>query len=343
MIIEVIKHTLMITSFVFLMMLLIDYLNVFSRGKWERTLQGHRWSQYLLSSFLGATPGCLGAFAVVSLYIHRVISVGALVAVMIATSGDGAFVMLALFPGKACLLFGILLVVGFCSGVLVDQIPFLQKIVARDSCPTDLTGHENNEPYCDCFRRDEIVKQWKNCSPHRGVLTIGLLLFLLGVVTGELGHGEWNWIRWTLVITGSVGVFIVSTVPDHFLEEHLWNHLVKRHVWRIFLWTFGALLLMHLLTDRLHLEGLIRENRFALLAIACLIGIIPESGPHLIFVTMYVGGMIPFSILLASSIVQDGHGMLPVLAHSRRTFFAVKGINLFIGFFIGLIGYFMAW
>ncbi len=38
-------------------------------------------------------------------------------------------------------------------------------------------------------------------------------------------------------------------------------------------------------------------------------------------------------------IVQDGHGLLPLLAESRREFFKIKGINLLVGFLVGLIGY----
>ena len=68
-----------------------------------------------------------------------------------------------------------------------------------------------------------------------------------------------------------------------------------------------------------------------------LIGLIPESGPHLVFVTLFARGAIPFSILLASSIVQDGHGMLPMLAQSRRTFVVVKAINFAVGLAAGAV------
>jgi hypothetical protein len=71
----------------------------------------------------------------------------------------------------------------------------------------------------------------------------------------------------------------------------------------------------------------IRSGRWAVLLVACLVGLIPESGPNLIFVTLYAQGLIPFSILVANSIVQDGHGMLPMLAHSRREFLRIKAIT----------------
>jgi len=77
---------------------------------------------------------------------------------------------------------------------------------------------------------------------------------------------------------------------------------------------------------------------FAVLVVALIIGIVPESGPHLVFVTLFASGAIPFSILLASSIVQDGHGMLPMLAESKRGFIAVKTVNLIFGTIVGVIG-----
>ena len=73
------------------------------------------------------------------------------------------------------------------------------------------------------------------------------------------------------------------------------------------------------------------------LLVAALVGLIPESGPHLVFVTLYSQGAVPLSILLASSIVQDGHGMLPLLAHSRRDFVTVKIINFGAGLGIGAL------
>jgi hypothetical protein len=78
-----------------------------------------------------------------------------------------------------------------------------------------------------------------------------------------------------------------------------------------------------------------------ILILAVLIGVIPESGPHLIFVTLFINGSIPFGTLLASSIVQDGHGALPLLAESKKSFFFAKAINIFIGLVVGLIGIYL--
>jgi hypothetical protein len=332
--ISVTKHAVMITAFVSVMMLVIEYVNVLTQGQWQERLSHRRWGQYALAAFLGATPGCLGAFAIVAMYSHRSLSLGAVVAAMIATSGDEAFVMFALVPKTALMLTGILFVVGLLAGALTDKI-LGRRLTAGLSCESDFAVHKAD--HCQCFPRGQIVAQWKHCTAARGTLSVSLALFVLAVIAGQMGPAQWNWIRLSLVLVSSVALFIVATVPDHFLEEHLWRHVVRGHAPRVFLWTFGALLVMHLLVDRWDLADLIQRGQWIVLGIAGLVGLVPESGPHLIFVTMFAKGVVPFSILLASSIVQDGHGMLPLLAHSRRAFFAVKLINLLMGLVVGAL------
>ncbi len=340
MLIEIFQEAVMITSFVFLMMLVIEYVNVLTAGKWRHSLAKRKLGQYLVGALLGALPGCLGAFTVVSLYAHGIVTVGALVTTMIATSGDGAFVMFALFPRKALLLTVILIVIGIVVGWIVDKL--LRKRTTRRALGCD--GFELHEEVGgEVIWVGNIIGQWKRCSLARGSLAAGLLLFLFALLTGNVGPDEWNWVRITLLFVGVVGLFIVTTVSDHFLEKHLWEHVVQRHLPKIFLWTFGALIVLELLIHYANVESWIQQGRIAVLLAACLIGLIPQSGPHLIFITMFAQGVIPFSVLLASSVVQDGHGMLPLLAHSRRGFIVVKAINFIVGFIVGLIGYFGGW
>lgn len=333
-------HAIMITGFVAMMMVVIEYINILSKGIWQKGLRGGRWKQYILASFLGATPGCLGAFAVVSLYSHRELTLGALVAAMIATSGDEAFVMLSLIPEQSPFIFIILLFLGLTAGYITDKM-FKKNTGICVGCEQQFEIHESET--CHCFPRKNLKKQWQHCIPARGILGFTLFLFLFAVVTGQLGPPAWNWLKVTLVLVSAAALFIVSTVPDHFLEEHLWNHVVKTHVPRIFLWTFGALLVMHLLVDQLDLSSWLQDNQLLVLLAACLVGLIPESGPHLVFLTLYVEGSIPLSIFLASSVVQDGHGMLPLLAESRIDFFKVKTINLIVGLLLGGIGFLFGW
>jgi hypothetical protein len=330
---EVIEHTLMITAFVAVMMITVEYVNVLTQGSLVRVLRGAPWLQLVVAALLGALPGCLGSFLVVTLYTHRIVSLGALVACMIATSGDEAFVMLALFPGKAVALIGGLAVLGVIAGALTDLVAGAPRAAEDDSHPLAL--HEG-EASC-CFPRGEILSQLRHLSMARGVLAVGIGLFGLAVALGEVGPHEWNWVRVTLLVVAAFGLFVVLTVSEHFLEEHLWEHSVKQHLPRLLLWTLGALTLIAVLHHFVQAEQVVRDSRWLALVFAGLIGVIPESGPHLFFVTMHHAGTVPLSTLIVSSIVQDGHGALPLLADSRRAFFKVKAINLMVGLGVGAL------
>ncbi|MDI6780167.1 MAG: putative manganese transporter, partial [Bacteroidota bacterium] len=175
-IMKVIPGTLKISLLVLIMMILVDLINVWTRGKIGKVLkQGKQLRQYVVASLIGTVPGCIGGFTNVSLYIHGMISFGALVGAMAAVSGDAAFVMLAMFPKTAVLLFGILFIIGIAVGWISDL----------------------------------IIKKWK-------------------IQTSENCGQE--------LIHPIEGGFL------HFLNEHIWNHIAKRHLWRTALWTFGALL-----------------------------------------------------------------------------------------------------
>lgn len=325
-------EAVMITAFVAVMMIGVEYLNVLTRGTFESALTRSPAIQYAGAVMLGAIPGCLGAFIVVALYSHRVVSLGALVGAMIATSGDEAFVMIAMVPHTALGLTLGLAALALVVAPLVDRFAGSARF-APESCTRMIVHAEE----CRCFPREALVRQWRHPTNSRVLLSLGIGSYTFWVLLGGSGLPDtWNWVRLTLLLVGVFGVFVVGTVPDHFLHEHLWRHVAVRHVPRLFAWTVAVLVGLAALELFAGLDVLVRENVWTLLIAAGLIGLIPESGPHLVFVTLYAGGRIPLSILVTNSIVQDGHGMLPLLAHSRRDFLRVKTLNLVLGLAVGV-------
>ena len=154
---DVAVKALMVTAIVAVMMLVIEYLNIMTSGSWQTALARRRIGQYLLAAVLGAIPGCLGAFAVVAMYSHRTITLGALVTAMVATSGDEAFVMLAMIPDQALILTGSLMVVGVAAGILTDAIARHRRFTIL-RCE-GLQAHVERE--CQCFPRGRLLRQWK--------------------------------------------------------------------------------------------------------------------------------------------------------------------------------------
>jgi hypothetical protein len=332
--IEVLQHTLMVTLFVLVVMLMIEYITVQTRGRWSKPLGKSGILQILVAALLGLVPGCLGAFTAVSLYIHRTFSFAALLTTMIATTGDEAFVMFSMFPGKALELN----IYIFIISVIVGGIYYLffknKSPLRSDEKEISVHSHEAD---CVCFSPKMIGPQLRKITFTRALLITGGLLFLLHLfTTAEYHQGIWE--KPTYVIVTLIGLFIVLTVPDHFLDEHLWKHTIKRHVPRIFIWTLLAFLVIDVFLAYFDLEHWISSNTSIMLVLALLIGIIPQSGPHIIFVTLFAEGTIPFSVLFANSIVQDGHGAIPLLAESPRSFIMMKTIKLGLGIVAGSAG-----
>jgi len=351
---KIISQTIMITTFVMVMMMVIEFLNVKSRGDWANKLKSSPFLQILLAAVMGVIPGCLGAYTIVSLYAHEIIRFSALVTAMIATSGDEAFVMFSLIPEYALLLNVIVFVIAVGVGVLL--MFFGKKFEFFCVAPGHLVIHEH-EAEAQPNKHTSIIENLKGITFTRALLIGGLLLFLFGLLTGvfhhehfdiatltgaqpQLEHDEHHipWVKITYIIVSAIALFIFLKSSDHFLEDHLWGHVIKKHFFKIFGWTFGAMLLVAFLGGFYEVNQWISENIWMVLILAVLIGIIPESGPHMVFVIMFFQGLIPFSILLASSIVQDGHGALPLLAESRKSFFTMKAINVAVGLLAGALG-----
>ncbi|MEJ5351362.1 MAG: putative manganese transporter [Melioribacteraceae bacterium] len=270
---NVLKESLKVSLFVLIMMIIVDYINVKTKGKLDSILKGgKKWKQYIVASLLGVAPGCLGSFAGVSLYIHGMISFGALTGLMMATAGDEQFIMLAMFPKTALIMFAILFLLGIFAGYFTDYL--IKKF--------------NIKTCTDCE-----IKQYH---------------------PDEKGY-------------------------KHYFQEHIWSHIIKGHLIKIFLWTFGALLIIEYGMSLVDLRNITTEYTFGILLLSALIGIIPESGPHLIFVMLFAKGLIPFSVLFTSSVVQDGHGLLPMLSYSFKDSLRIKIFNLFFGLTIGILIY----
>jgi len=332
--IDVFKDAILITGFVLVMMLLIEYLHVATHGLWEKELEGGRWKQYLLTSLLGSMPGCLGGFTDVALYMHGRVSFGALVAGMLAASGDESFVMFAMIPRQALYFHILLFAIGIGAGFLTDSL--FSRYGSRGPIPCELLEIHKDESSAESLS-NRFMTQWRAGSPIRVLLTIGLAILFLTVWKGLIAESEGTTIRNLLMGGILITIAIVVTASDHFLEEHLWRHVVIRHIPRVFLWTFGTLAVLHFIVPTMHVEYIMRNGKWLVLLFAALIGIIPESGPNLIFVMLYAKGLLPLSILLANSIVQDGHSALPLLAHSKKVFLLMKIVNFAIGLALGAL------
>lgn len=177
-IIPIISHAVVITIFVFVMMLLVDYFNVATQGRIKKVIKGSKARQYTIASFLGSTPGCLGAFLNVSLYVHGLLTFGAIAAGMIATSGDEAFVMIAMFPKEALMLFALLFVLGIIGGWIADKFASFFHIKTCEECDLQQV-HDVDEKH---YFQPSVLKDFPHLSPFRyGLIFVFIIIILLNL------------------------------------------------------------------------------------------------------------------------------------------------------------------
>lgn len=117
----------------------------------------------------------------VTLYVHGMISFGAIVGGMIATSGDEAFVMLAEFPGTAMALFGLLFVSGILFAWVTDKLIGIFHIVPCESCSKTvcelcLSGTNKTEEGNGIFSIRNISKNFHPLSFTRFLLLLDFRL-----------------------------------------------------------------------------------------------------------------------------------------------------------------------
>lgn len=434
---DALKGAVLVTGLVVVMMMMIESFNISTSGKAFGGLRRSRVGQVLLSSFLGSIPGCMGGFASVSLYTHGMISFGALVAMMIASSGDEAFIMLAMFPDKAWWIFLILLGIAIVSGLLVDFVRVRRgRELDAATCSDGLEihsedelnhehkhGHRHGAAGSGEVPEDEAGhKAWRHFSWKRLVMFIGVTAFIGALAFGLLEHDHdheiesvsapvehmapstsaassassaplaiseaettlvhghnakhleplavvdksqiiepdgqqmepahhdshsginllsEDWMNILFAVLSLVVLCVIVWGSDHFVNEHLWHHVVCKHLPRIFAWTFGVLIVLGILTEVFDVSGWISNNTVLMILLATAIGIIPESGPHLIFVTLFASGVVPLPVLLASCISQDGHASLPLLAESKKDFLKAKAVNCVVALLVGFLTYFL--
>lgn len=331
---EVLTHSLSITVFVLLMMLIVEYANIrFHNSSWSLR-ESPGFLQYLLYAALGLIPGCFGLFVVVTAYMHGSIRLGCVVAAAIATSGDEAFVMMAMNFPFFLKLSSLLVICALIAGWLTDKVV---DGVGYSSVCSKLVVHAHEKVQEGfCIRR--TLSNLARPGWMRASLLLFLVMFFALYFQGRLGHPPHGLI--SEVFFGLLFLFstlIILDVDHHFLKSHFFGHVIKEHAHRIFGWTFLAFLALFIVTSNLSLEHLLREQSEVLVIVACFVGLIPDSGPHLLFFTLYQAGGLSFASIFANSIVQDGHGLLPLIAFSRTEFFKVKLINLLFGLIFGFL------
>ena len=95
---------LAVTVFVAAMVLLFSWLQFVTAGRFVIWIRENTKFQPIIGAMMGLTPGCGGAIIVMPMYARGYVTYGTVIATLIATLGDAAFVLIgAIFQDSSFL------------------------------------------------------------------------------------------------------------------------------------------------------------------------------------------------------------------------------------------------
>ncbi|MFP3350353.1 putative manganese transporter [Pseudoalteromonas sp. SIMBA_153] len=274
------------------------------------------------AAFLGMLPGCGGAIIVVTQFTKGQASFGAIVAVLTATMGDAAFLLLATRPTDGLSIMAIGLVVGTLTGLLVNKLHKTGYL-----CPTN---QKQTQPVT--VLPTKIIKLSKPIwlmAIIPGLLIAFILAFNIDL--SQFGNHVVNAVSFFGALMALFVVFMwaLSSKGESYKEvtseddvcsppSKITKVLQDTHF--VTAWVVASFILFELLVSVFGLDLKTWFLNYAYLAplIAVLIGFLPGCGPQIIVTTLYIQGVIPFSALAANAISNDGDALFPAIAMAPR-------------------------
>jgi len=302
----------------------------------QRFIEKNKSYEIPTSAFLGVIPGCGGAIMVMSLYTRGVVSFGSVLAALIATMGDAAFLLIASKPQAALIILPITFLTGIIFGYIVK--PFTKNFINKISLKKDLN---KNLP------KNKIPKNfysfWLMC------LIPGIILGVLNAFQVEIsfyifGIDLIHSFSFVLAMY-CILLWVFNPLTDIQMASIHENSLrrVADTTCFVTVWVIIAFVtyeLIDLSTKGLIFDSLKYFGPFIPL-MAIIIGFIPGCGPQIMITSMYVSGQIPMSAQIGNSISNDGDALFPAIAISPKAAIIATLYSAIPAIFIAYLWYYL--
>ena len=266
--------------------------------------RGDIW-QVPMASVLGALPGCGGAVVVITAFARGNIRLGAMVAALIATMGDAAFLLLAKEPTTYLKLMGISIFAAVISGWTVDRFH-------QGELYSSEIKHFQKVGIGRLRTRDKLFMAIAAPGLFLGILQLaqvdinnfGILITILGLLGAFLSISVWVMSPISAVSSSDDHPFTRSSEETSFVT--VWviaGFLAYEYAYAFF---------------GLDLAVLAEAAWIFLPILAVLVGFIPGCGPQVLVTTLYLNGIIPFAALIGNAISNDGDALFPAIALTPR-------------------------
>lgn len=358
-------------SLVSMSILIFGFINYKTSGSFVEIISKNKKLQPLFGALLGALPGCGGSIVLMPLFISNKVTFGTIIASLIASMGDSAFLMMTTDFKAYILVTVISFLVGILTGYIVDHFKTEERLELH-KCKSDLNKDKsNNYSRTSTSNSCDIQKSSKFYHlAHEIVHGIGYKIYLLLLITGcvfmILAHSglEFGFIEAMhsfeeiIAIVGIVASFIYMIMTKKVIEnenfeenEHKLMSLKETLIHSVseisfvIVWIFLAYVLYDLIIlmaggEEALVKLILGAGVISVFAGAAL-GIVPGCGVQIVVMSFYLKGSLPFAALVANSISQDGDALFPLLAMDKKSALWATIITTIPSIIVGLLIYFI--
>lgn len=290
-------------------------------GRFKFTLFTHvKSANIFFAAVLGALPGCGGAIIVMTQFIQGKFSFGAVVAVLTATMGDAAFILIASKPFDGLYMMIIGLSVGCITGYIVNfifgdeflRLPLSEENITPTSCKDATTKAATALWKVILFPALFIsilfsFQQNPNeflSLPEGTVELLGGFFAILSVIL------------WAKEKTIKNNQYRELVSEEDKVEGDSWFAKAVQDTNFVLAWAIAAFILFELITtwSGIQLTYWFKEFHAIAPLLGVVVGLLPGCGPQIVVTSLYIQGAIPFSAQLGNAISNDGDALFPAIA-----------------------------
>ncbi|HDV5378919.1 putative manganese transporter [Vibrio cholerae] len=308
--------------------------------------------QVVIAALLGALPGCGGAIVVTTQFVSGKVGFGALVAVLTATMGDAAFLLLASQPVTGLYVIGIGVVTGCVTGLVINALH-------RDDFMRPTLTELSNKLRTSCCSATSAVSFkainlqglfWKYLLLPASLVAFASSFQIDINQVLSLPEMSIEWIGALLAVSSMLLWALTQEIEDYQSTVSEDDKIRTSHPMQkaaqdtnfVSAWVIIAFLAFEL---TLHFTGFEIGANWGnwgvwMPALGIVIGLLPGCGPQILVTSLYLSGALPFSAQLSNAISNDGDALFPAIALAPK---AALMATLYSSIPAAIVGYGYFW
>jgi len=245
-----------------------------------------------------------------------------------------------------------------------------KSIALKNQCHFHHIGHKTNDEIDLALHHKAKGHQSINTIgfkiTHNGyliyfiLLILGLIIGIANILSFDIENENLSQIISIIGIIGTFGSILLMFAGHKYFSEHTHEeeelklaslketiiHAIEDiafiGTW-VFVGFFAYELIIYFIENNLSFSKnfitheLNTSSTYYAIIIGSLVGIIPGCGPQIIFVSLYLKGILPIEALIAHSISQDGDALLPLIAMDTKSSLVLTIITTIIALIVGFL------